>query len=99
MNHRRLACILITSLTLFSISPAHTVRAQARPQPERIDSDCDRVGALALVQQQLSEAKGVEDTIARIEISIRAADLLWATQTERARAAFKEAYDLAEQSF
>ncbi|HEX8847793.1 MAG TPA: hypothetical protein VF791_24345 [Pyrinomonadaceae bacterium] len=62
-------------------------------------SGCERTGALALVQQQLFEAKGLDDVSARIKILIRAAELLWTLQPETARNAFKDAYDLAEQSY
>jgi hypothetical protein len=91
---RALLLIIIVSMTC----QAQTSSVLASVQSGHDDPGCDRIGALALVQQQLSEVKGLNDTVARIKILIRAADLLWTSQPEAARNAFTEAYELASQN-
>ena len=55
---------------------------------------CTRDNALEMVRQQVELSKNFNPT-QRITTLIRAADLLWPYQQDKARAAFTEAFDLA----
>jgi hypothetical protein len=60
---------------------------------------CSRDNALEIIRQQIDVAKTFDDSVQRIAVLIRAADLLWPYQQEKARATFTEAFDLAAQNF
>ncbi|HCX29577.1 MAG TPA: hypothetical protein DHU55_07360, partial [Blastocatellia bacterium] len=62
-------------------------------------SSCQRDSALDLIRQQVDGTRLFDDMVKRIAVLIRAADLLWPNQENRARAVFNEAYDLAQQNY
>ena len=62
-------------------------------------SSCQRDSALDLIRQQVEGTRLFDDMVKRIAVLIRAADLLWTNQENRARAVFNEAYDLARQNY
>jgi hypothetical protein len=59
---------------------------------------CTRENALEIIKQQVEVAKNFNHTIRRITVLIRAADLLWPYQQDKARTVFNEAFDLAIES-
>ncbi len=82
-------------LTLaFAASPSV---GQARK--EGPPSSCQRDSALDLIRQQVDGSRLFDDMVKRIAVLIRAADLLWPNQENRARTVFNEAYDLAQQNY
>ena len=48
-----------------------------------------------MIRQQAEVAKTLENSVQRIAVLIRAADLLWSYQQKQARAVFTEAFDVA----
>ncbi|HEX8162653.1 MAG TPA: hypothetical protein VF538_12340 [Pyrinomonadaceae bacterium] len=68
--------------------------AAATPAPA-----CDDQRAVALVQQQVSEARSFASPVAQIGVMTRASDLLWAYREDAARAIFAESFDLASKYF
>jgi hypothetical protein len=54
---------------------------------------------MELVGQQIEAGKLIDDTTKRIAVLLRGADVLWPYREDRARAAFTEAFDLAQQSY
>lgn len=66
---------------------------------EGAPSSCQRDSALDLIRQQVDGTKLFDDMVKRIAVLIRAADLLWPHQENRARIVFNEAYDLAQQNY
>ncbi len=56
---------------------------------------CTRENALEMVKQQIEATKNFNNTIQRIAVLIRAADLLWPYQQDKARTVFNEAFELA----
>ncbi len=102
MNYPRSRATLLSILAGSLLCPARVLPAPA-PAPPQDDhgqaAGCDPAGAFSLVEQQLSEAKTLDDTPARIKVLIRAAGLLWDSRPEAARNAFTEAYDLAAKDF
>ncbi|HYG81385.1 MAG TPA: hypothetical protein VD861_13400, partial [Pyrinomonadaceae bacterium] len=101
MNHSPSRAALLSILAASLLCPARVLPAAAPHQAGggQVAAGCDPAGALSLVEQQLSEAKTLGDTPARIKVLIRAAEVLWASRPEAARSAFAEAYDLAAKDF
>src|SRR5688572_5077299 len=95
------AIILIKLAVALSLFPCVNLRAQNRQSSPIVaeSSSCNREAALELIQQQLAESKTLDDNARRITVVIKAAELLWPYQREKARAAFVEAWDLAIQHF
>jgi hypothetical protein len=62
-------------------------------------SSCTRDRALDLIRQQIDATKTFDNAVQRISVMIRAADLLWPYQPNKARAVFKESLELAQQNY
>lgn len=98
----RLILKFITCLGFCLLTSSHTgitfgqEKSQPLPTPS---SSCSRDGALDIVQQQIAFSKTFDNSVQRITVLIRAADLLWAFRQAKARAAFSESFDLAVQNF
>jgi hypothetical protein len=90
------------TLTLFLLTlcllPA-AARAQVRGEADAPKVFCEPSRALALVREQLSEAKAFDDTARRIGVMTRAADMLWPRERSQARAVFAEAFELASSHY
>jgi hypothetical protein len=92
--------IFTIALALSFISLSGQGLAQTSKQAESAQATiCDQEHALLLVKQQVDESKTLDQPVARITVLIRAADLLWPYERERARTVFTEAFDLATQYF
>jgi hypothetical protein len=68
-------------------------------EPLAPNSSCSYDSSIALIREQIDSSKLIDDTIKRISVVLRAADLLWPYQEKKARAAFTEAFDLAIVNF
>jgi hypothetical protein len=73
--------------------------AQEKAQTPASPSSCSRDTALEIIEQQIGATRTFDDSVQRITVLIRAADLLWALQQKKSRAAYTEAFDLAVQNF
>lgn len=73
--------------------------AQKKATPVAASSSCNRETALEILEQQNAATKTFEDSVQRIAVMIRAADMLWPYRNEEARASFIEAFDLATNDF
>jgi hypothetical protein len=51
-----------------------------------------------MIKQQVDLSKTFNDSVRRISVLIRAADLLWPYEQDKARAVFTEAFDLAKEN-
>lgn len=93
---------VITCLVLCWLTGSHDgitfgqEKSQPLPTPA---SSCSRDGALEIIQQQIAFSKTFDNSVQRITVLIRAADLLWAFRQAKARAALSEAFDLAVLNF
>lgn len=83
-------------LSLVISAGAMATRAQT---PDNAPPACDRARAMSLVEEQIAEARTIDQPAQRIAVLIRAADFLWTYREETARAAFTEAFDLAVEHF
>lgn len=59
---------------------------------------CTRENALDMIKQQVDVTKTISNPLPRITVLIRAADLLWPHEQERARAVFTQAFEIASES-
>lgn len=60
---------------------------------------CRSEDALAIIEQQIDSTKTFDDDARRVEVLIRAADVLWAYKEENARKVYAEAFVLAKRHF
>ena len=72
---------------------------QRKPETAAAPSSCSRNSALEMIRQQVDATKTFDNAVQRITLLIRAADLLWPYQQDKARAAFTEAFELATRNF
>ena len=91
IQHHSRALVSICSLTIL-LAAAHVV---AQSPLQSSGSICRKNEAVDTIRQQILVSKTLDDPLQRIALLIRAADLLWALDNERARAAFTEAFDVA----
>src|SRR5687768_15838450 len=90
--------VLPLALCVACLTPCRAA-AQTPPWKAEPSSLCGRDGALELVRQQIDASKTFDDSVKRITVMLRAADLLWPYQQAHARAAFAEAFELASKDF
>jgi hypothetical protein len=90
-----------SSLALCGLSLAVAVSgwAQEKTQAPSPPLSCSRENALEIIQQQIDLTKTFDDDVRRIAVLLRASDLIWPYQQEKARAAFADAFDVATRNF
>jgi len=107
MKHPQRLPLMLLILLLLAAAPADALLAQAtsardqsqKREPPTTSPSCSRDSTLQLVYQQIDATRTFDDAVARITVLLRAADLLWPHQKDRARATFSEAFDLATANF
>jgi hypothetical protein len=93
---KALPSLVLVGLTLLVGAAAMAQEKTPAPTPP---SSCSRENALEIIQQQIDLSKTLDDDGKRIKVLLRASDLIWPYQQEKARAAFSEAYDVAARNF
>ncbi len=71
--------------------------AQSNPVKVGIAALCNRSEAVEMIGQQIAITRTFDSPVPRTAVLIRAADLLWPFQRDKARAAFSEALEVASQ--
>ena len=74
------------------------INAQKKPAVAT-SSLCTKDNALDTTKQQILQTRTFDNQVHRIAVLIRAADLLWPHEPDKALAVFREAFDLAVQNF
>lgn len=69
------------------------------PKKPPVSSLCTRTNALDNTRQQILYTRTFDQVVPRIAVLLRAADLLWPYEQDKALAAFMEAFDLATQNY
>jgi hypothetical protein len=87
-------CVLLVSLSL-----AVAVTAQTAKQSPPKSALCSQDIALQMIAQQIAAAKTLDNSVQKITVMLRGAELLWPYQRERSRAAFVDAFELAKQNY
>jgi hypothetical protein len=90
--------VLLLAICIFGVIPRHRVLAQSKPAEAGKSPLCTRDNALEMINQQVHFTKTFNNTIQRITVLIRGADLLWPYQQNEARAVFTEALELATEN-
>jgi hypothetical protein len=103
MKGKALAAALTLSASLAQAAPAAgqppAPRTQ-RPRAPKAEADplaeIRRTTAISMITSLADEARGFRDETLRARVQARAADALWETDEERARALFRRAWDAAD---
>ena len=104
IRHRRLflAASCLAALASSAAAQAPAARPEkkpaARPAAEAADpvAEMRRTTAVAAVSSLADEARDFRDAALRARVQARAADVLWETEREKARALFRRAFDAAD---
>ena len=86
--------VLVVCVLCFPLA----INAQKKPTVAK-SSLCTRDNAVDTTKQQILLTRTFDNQVHRITVLIRAADLLWPQDQEKALAAFMEAFDVAVQNF
>ena len=86
--------VLVVCVLCFPLA----INAQKKPTVAR-SSLCTKDNAVDTTKQQILLTRTFDNQVHRIAVLIRAADLLWPQDQEKALAAFMEAFDAAVQNF
>ncbi|MGI9106457.1 MAG: hypothetical protein ACR2G4_09430 [Pyrinomonadaceae bacterium] len=100
-------CLLVPSALVYAQTPAASPAAspskkQLSAREAKARGTIDplaaerRTNAIALVNSLADESRGFRDQTLRARVQAQAADALWETDKERARALFRRAWDAAE---
>ena len=90
----------VALLATLLICTASTTLAQAQQKPPVARSSlCTRNNAIDNTKQQILNTRTFDQAVPRIAVLLRAADLLWPYEQDKALAAFMEAFDLAVQNY
>ena len=90
-------CVSLLTVCLFVVTPLHQTLAQPKSPGNGASSFCNRNDALEMIRQQIEVTRTFDSLVRRVPVLIRAADLLWPLQQDKARAAFTEAFEVAVQ--
>ena len=106
IRHRRLflAASCLAALASSAAAQGQAARTEkkktpaARPSAEAADpvAEMRRTTAIAAVSSLADEARDFRDPALRARVQARAADVLWETEREKARALFRRAFDAAD---
>jgi tetratricopeptide (TPR) repeat protein len=84
-------CVVLLTICNATIIPPEAL-AQSKGEKSSL---CTQDNAFDMIKQQVDLTKTFNDGTRRIAVLIRAADLLWPYQQDKARAIFTEAFELA----
>jgi hypothetical protein len=73
--------------------------AQDKSKPAPPVSTCSRESAVSIIDRQIDLTRTIDQDPKRIPMLMRAADLLWPLEQEKARATFSDAFELARRDF
>lgn len=92
---------LAVAVGLITLLLSHSlvVLAQKSSSPPIKSSLCTRENTLDTINQQIATTRTFDKAIPRIAVLIRAADILWPHEREKALTTFMEAFELATQDF
>lgn len=89
-----LQCVVLLAVCNSTIIPRQAL-GQSKAEKSSL---CTRDNAFDMVKHQVDLTRTFNDSVRRIAVLIRAADLLWPYQQDRARAIFTEAFELAAEN-
>jgi len=93
-----LRCLQMLTVGIVVLVPFYQTLAQSKPVRAEASSLCNRDDALEMIGQQIAITRTFDNAVRRIAVLVRAADVLWPLQPDKARLAFTEAFELAVQN-
>ena len=90
-----LKCGLLLIVCSLGAVPPQRVLAQVKPAGSVTSPLCKRDNALVMIKQQVDLSNTINSAIRRIDVLVRAADLLWPYDNEKARTVFADAFEIA----
>ncbi len=81
------------------VAPVPGARAQSKEPSINPQSSCSRDSALSIIQRQIDLGKTIDSDAKRITLILSAADLMWPLEQEKARATFRDAFEVATRLF
>ena len=90
-------CLVLVAASGFTT--AGNCHAQKGTPPSASSTLCDNANAVSLIREQIQISKSFENSIQRISVLIRAADLLWKLREAEARNAFADALEIAKRDY
>src|SRR5437764_9946424 len=96
------ACTVLSLTTAYAQQPASTGVAPAQDKTQTTaapPSSCSRDNALSIIQRQIDLSKTIDQDERRITVLLKAADLTWPLEQDKARATFTDAFDIATRQF
>jgi len=94
---REIAINLLLAVCILGVIPRE-VLAQSKLAASGKSPHCNRDNGIEMIKQQIDFTKTFKNSIQRITVLIRAADLLWPYEQDRARAVLAEAFELATEN-
>ena len=79
------------------LTSSYQTLAQSKPAGVGASSLCNRNIAVDMIGQQIAITRTFDNAVRRTTVLIRAADILWPYQQDKARAVFVEAFEVASQ--
>jgi hypothetical protein len=89
----------LLTLCLVGVTLSSAAWAQQKRSTNNPSSFCSQINALDMVGRQVDFTRTFDDTVKRIAVLNRSADLLWPYERDKARRTFAEALDLAIQDY
>src|SRR5262252_10953886 len=90
---------IVAGLLVFVTGVFIPAVAQDKSKPAAPVSTCSRDSALTIVDRQIDLTRTIDQDAKRVELLLRAADLLWPWEQEKARTTFSEAFEVARRDF
>src|SRR6185503_10208242 len=97
LKHQRICARLSVLVLLAVLMSGVALLAQSKSGAAKSPL-CSRENALEIIKQQVEVTKKFNNTVRRITVLIRAADLWWPYQQDKARSVFNEAFELAAEN-
>ena len=97
-NCKEYFCVVLLGVCILGVIPRRQVLAQSKPSGAGKSALCTRDNAFEMIKQQVNLTRTFNNSVQRIAVLVRAADLLWPYDEAKSRGVFTEAFDLANES-
>lgn len=89
--------VLLLAIFALIVAPSPQTFSQSPAPATGASSLCSRDNATEMIKQQVEVTRTFDNAVQRITVLIRVADLLWSLEQDKARAVFKEAFEVSLQ--
>src|SRR5258706_8938885 len=95
---RPLSFLLYLPIVLATVV-SHAAAQDKTPISPARPSSCSRDNALSIIQRQIDLSKTIDQDERRLNVLLKAADLTWPLEQDKARASFSDAFEGATRQF